>query len=436
MKYRLSRSSLTIVSSVMICFFHSCVKEDFDIPPIYVPTVNFTSNVTIACLKNMYMGALIQITADTIIQGIITANDESGNLYKTLYLQDQTAGIELKVDRTSLYTEYKVGQMIFIKCKDLYLGAYGGMVQLGYIYNGDIGRIPESMITSHIYRDSLPGKPPVPDTLDFTASLQDKLGKLVQVLDVRFPDHDKPYVNPGEDYTNRDIADAFGNVIVIGGEHFILRSSRYADFATTLMPDGKGTLAGILSIYNNQYQMYIRDTSDCIHFDTTGIGPVLTTLYEQYFDISPPGWVTYSVKSNKDWTWDSQYQCMTANGYGGDQASEDWLISPDIDLTGVTQTVLTFKTWTKYTDSGLPNPLEVFISTDYIGSGDPRIATWTPLTCTLPASNSANWTSSGDVDLSAYQIPVYIGYKYRSSGTGSSTSAKWEVDTFKVTGYQ
>ena len=104
MKYRLSRSSLTIVSSVMICFFHSCVKEDFDIPPIYVPTVNFTSNVTIAGLKNMYMGALIQITADTIIQGIITANDESGNLYKTLYLQDQTAGIELKVDRTSLYT--------------------------------------------------------------------------------------------------------------------------------------------------------------------------------------------------------------------------------------------------------------------------------------------------------------------------------------------
>ncbi len=413
-----------------------CVKKDFDVPPVYVPHVDFNSNVTIEGLKAMFPGTLLEITTDTIIQGIITANDESGNLYKTLYLQDQTAGIELKVDKTSLYTEYKVGQRIFIKCKGLYLGQYGGVTQLGYIYNGSIGRIPEAMIPSHIYRDSLPGKAPVPDTLNFTASLNPKISKLVAIKDVRFPDHGQAFVNKGEDYTNRDIADAFGNPIIIDGETFILRSSKYANFANTKMPSGKGTLRGILSIYNGQYQLFIRDTSDCVKFDTSGIGPVLTTIYEQYFDQPPPDWVTWSVKSNKNWEWDSQFKCMIANGYQGDVPSEDWLISPAIDLTGVTQTVLTFRTWTKYTDSGLANPLDVYISTDYSGSGDPSTATWTVLPCTLPAANSATWTSSGDVDLSMYHQPVYIAYKYRSSGTTSSTASKWEVDTFKVTGYR
>jgi hypothetical protein len=127
---------------------------------------------------------------------------------------------------------------------------------------------------------------------------------------------------------------------------------------------------------------------------------------------------------------------MVANGYQGDVPSEDWLISPGIDLTNVTSPVLTFKTWTKYTDNGLANPLEVFISTDYSGSGNPSGATWTPLPATLPAANSSTWTSSGDVDLSAYQQKVYIGFRYRSSGTSSSTASKWEVDTFTVSGYE
>jgi hypothetical protein len=125
---------------------------------------------------------------------------------------------------------------------------------------------------------------------------------------------------------------------------------------------------------------------------------------------------------------------MAVNGYGGDAASEDWLVSPGIDLTGVSDAVLTFKMWTKYTDGGLQNPMEVFVSTNYSGSGDPTGATWTPLACTLPAANSASWTSSGDVDLSMYHQKVYIGYRYKSSGTGSNSSSSWEMDTFKVEG--
>jgi hypothetical protein len=415
-----------------------CVKKEFDVPPVYIPTVNFSSNVSIKGLKGMFAGSLMQINADTIIQGIVSANDESGNIYKQLFIQDSTGGILVGIDVTSLYTTYKVGQRILIKCQGLYLGQYGGVTQLGYIYNGAIGRIPSSLVAGHIYLDSLPGKAPVPDTIDVNsaASLPGKISTLVAVKDVRFPDAGSPYVMTGDSYTNRDIADAAGEVIMIDGSSLILRTSQYASFAPSPMPIGKGTLVGILSAYNGQYQMYIRDTTDCVKFDTAGIGPILTTIYEQYFDASPPDWVIYSVASNKNWTWDSQYKVMVGNGYLGEAPSEDWLISPALNLTSVSQPVLTFKTWTQFTDGGIANPLEVFISTDYSGSGNPTVATWTPLTCTLSPANSKVWTSSGDIDLSMYHQKVYIGYKYRSSGTTASTASKWEVDTFKLTGYQ
>jgi hypothetical protein len=443
MKKESMKKSIILLTAGIFAILAGCVKQDFDTPPVVIPHVNFTSNMTIAQLLAWYSSVkpqsttdTVQITSDTIIQGIVVGNDESGNIYKTLYIQDGTAGLCVSIDQSSLFSTFQVGQRVFIKCKGLYLGTYGGMVELGYgVYNGtSIGRMPAAMISNHIYRDSLPGKVPAGDTLDFTQSMSGYICKLVVVKDVTFPDFGQPFVIAGQSATNRNIADALSNPIMIGGSNFIIRTSSYANFANSLLPAGRGDLKGILTVFSGQYQMAVRDMNDLIKFDTAGIGPVLTTIYQNNFDASPTDWVVYSVKSNKDWAWDGTYQEMTANGYGGDVGSDDWLISPAINLTGVSDPILTFKTWTKYTDSGNPNPLQVFISTNYSGSGDPSLATWGALQCTLPAANSGSWTSSGDVSLAAFHQKVYIAFEYKSSGVTSSTASKWEVDTFKVTG--
>lgn len=406
---------------------NDCVGFDGSIIPPVEP------NATIAQLK-AYLGGmqLKEITADTVIQGVVTANDMSGNIYKTLFIQDETGGIEVKLDNSSLYSMYPLGQKISVKCKGMYLGLYGGIIQLGYDYNGAIGRLPDAMIASHLIKQGIPGAVPAPDVLDLSApaTLDGKIAKLVSVSPIMFANAGQSYATSTAT-TNRDITDTTGAVIKINGKNFVLRTSNYANFASELMPSGKGTLVGILSRYNDQYQMYIRDTNDCVNFSASGM---VTTIYAQNFDVAPTDWVVFSVASNKDWAFDATYQVMYANGYQGDVPSEDWLISPAINLTGVTESVLTFNTWTKYTDSGLPKPLDVLISTDYSGSGSPSAATWTAVTCTLPAANSGTWTSSGDVDLSMYNQPVYIGYKYRSSGVTTSTASKWEVDSFKVVG--
>jgi hypothetical protein len=380
---------------------------------------------------------LIKITGDYIVKGVVSANDKSGNLYKKLFIQNATAGIAIDIDGTYLYTVYPIGQKVFIKCKGLYIGHYGGEIQLGDIYNGEIARISPAKIEDHILLDSLPGKVPLPVIIDLqntsTNYFVKHLGMLVAFKNVGFGDDGGSRICPGFTSSSYTIYDSINGPILLpktGGLPLILYTSSYSDFSMYELPYGHGTLQGIFTVYNTNFELLLRDMNDMVNFVDTG----QTTIYHNNFDVSPPDWVIFSPASNKPWTWDGSYLEMVANGYGGDVACDTWLISPGIDLTNVTNPILTFNTWTKYTDSGLANPLEVKISTNYAGSGDPSAATWSNLQCNLPAANSAAWLSSGDIDLSAFHQTIYVAFRYRSSGVSSTSAAKWEVDTFKLTG--
>lgn len=432
-------TSFSLISAlILVVFMSGCINEEFDKPPVLVPKVSFPSNISIADLKSTYTGTGVNLIGDSlitaadtiinpVIQGIVVANDESGNLYKTMIIRDASGGIELKLDKTGLYNEYRVGQRIFIKCKGLYLGNYGGLVQLGYIYQGSIGRIPQIMIPNHLFRDSLPGPAPVPQVKTISGLSAADLSTLVRFDAMHFDDADvgQEFAPQLADATNRTLLDASDLPILV-------RSSKYANFASNPVPAGNGSVVGVLSIYNGDYQLYIRDTKDLINFDPSAGGNV---LLQDAFSTAPTGWISFSVASNKDWAHDATNLCMKANGYGGDVASDDWLISPAVNLTGNNNYILNFKTWTRYTDNGYPFPVEAFISTDYIGSGNPMPATWTPLSATFPAAHSQAWTSSGDISLNAYANQVvYIAFRYRSSGTSSSTSSEWRLDNFKLVG--
>ena len=97
---------------------------------------------TIAELAAMYKTEQPwKIDEDIIIAGKVSTDDQPGNFYKSFYIQDETAGMEIKIGKNGLYNMYKPGQTVYVKCKGLTLGMYGyksgnyggmGMVQLGY----------------------------------------------------------------------------------------------------------------------------------------------------------------------------------------------------------------------------------------------------------------------------------------------------------------
>ncbi len=104
---------------------------DYGKADVYEP-VTMTPNTTIAALKALYAKSPVKIEKDIVIGGQVVSEDRSGNIYKSLYIQDATGGIELKLGKTALYNDYKLGQWVYVKCSGLTLGAYNGMLQLGY----------------------------------------------------------------------------------------------------------------------------------------------------------------------------------------------------------------------------------------------------------------------------------------------------------------
>ncbi len=107
------------------------LTTDYGVPEGY-EQVTMTPNTTIAQLKSLYAKSPVKIEKDIIIGGQVVSEDKSGNIYKSLYIQDETGGIELKMGKSGLYNDYKLGQWIYVKCSGLTLGAYKGMLQLGY----------------------------------------------------------------------------------------------------------------------------------------------------------------------------------------------------------------------------------------------------------------------------------------------------------------
>ena len=79
------------------------------------------TKITIAQLKQKYTGGFPTIHDPNYIEAVVVADDESGNYYKNLVIQDETTGIDLKIDAKKLQT-IPVGAGIKVRVKDLILG--------------------------------------------------------------------------------------------------------------------------------------------------------------------------------------------------------------------------------------------------------------------------------------------------------------------------
>ena len=79
---------------------------------------------------------------DVYIMGVVTSDDTEGNVYKSLYIQDETSGIEIKLNN-NVGIRYKKGSLVYVRLTGLYLGNYRMMLSLGgapsesYNKNGD-----------------------------------------------------------------------------------------------------------------------------------------------------------------------------------------------------------------------------------------------------------------------------------------------------------
>ncbi|WP_410220598.1 T9SS type A sorting domain-containing protein [Pedobacter sp.] len=158
------------------------------------------------------------------------------------------------------------------------------------------------------------------------------------------------------------------------------------------------------------------------------------------------GFIQYSVTGPQTWACTTSYghdlndptgKASTGNAVqinGGTTSSstenEDWLISPSMDLSSMNYPLLSF--WSR-TDFNGP-VLQLKVSTNYTGSGDPKLATWVDLDGRFPEILSNTWTKSQNIDLSNFKTTgVYIAFVYTSTTSNPPNGARWTIDDIDIT---
>jgi hypothetical protein len=229
----------------------------------------------------------------------------------------------------------------------------------------------------------------------------------------------QPYADAvNKESIDRTIINAFGTSMII-------RTSGYSSFASALTPCGKGSIIAVLGEYNGTIQLTLRQYNEVVM--TSGTCPYLIKNFNDA-SITSGGWSAFNVNGNINWTIGTfggkQYANITNYANATNTACETWLISPSLNLSSFNNPILSFISACNYNGP----VLEVFISTNY-SSGNPSMATWTPITANLSAGGFA-WTNSGNISLTPYKNSSFkVGFKY----TGTASSGKtWELDDISI----
>jgi DNA/RNA endonuclease YhcR with UshA esterase domain len=236
--------------------------------------------VTVAELKDAFKteitgGTLKQVTKATQIKVIVTGNDEGSNIYKTLYVADNTGGISISINKGGLFSEAPVGQCMLIELEGLYIGGYGQQPQIGTLYTKDDGSTQVGRMDRYTWQEhyklissikSLSTNPIKTNDMGML-DLDRDFGKVVTLVGVVMKDADGEKVFAPSDGSvklsggcaNREVANQSTTVYV--------RTSTYAEFANMVMPVTKVNITGVLSRFANDVQIMPRSLKDIQPYD-------------------------------------------------------------------------------------------------------------------------------------------------------------------------
>ena len=422
---------------IFISFFISCSIADKTswIEKSNIKTYELTTTIPVSSVPVTSTATLY--TTDDVIEAYVTSNDTDGNFYKSISFQSVPTsvsstpiGFSVSVNKPMLFADgFTPGRKVYIKLKGLAIANVFGSMQIGIAdpttSTGIAGIEPTDYLNYLFPSSTVVSEETLVRHMNLVnASLDVNQNTLVEVDNVQFASSSLGRtlydINSGGYATNHTFVDAEN-----GGTPRIIRISQYANFSVDNVPAGRGSIRGVMTKYNSDYQFMIRQESD-----------LKLTNVRQFMDDFATGigaWTAYSVTGNEVWTpssYGNPSYCATISGYaGGNKNNEDWLISPSIDFTNKTIGKLIFDSATKYTG----NSLQVYISTNYT-SGAPSTATWTLVSATVaPVNSNFVWTNSGLVNISSFvanQSNVRVAFKYTST---TSSAATWELDNVLVT---
>ncbi|MFZ9029809.1 MAG: DUF5689 domain-containing protein [Robiginitalea sp.] len=239
------------------------IEDEFEVPQSDCD--GFGSHlISLEELKAYYQGETVRIMDSVQWRGYVVSSDATSNLFGEIYLQDEatnaSGGLVFLTDLLESHSLVPFGSSVVLNLKGLYLGRSGGSFKLGGGFpsfgNLGVGRLPASLFGAHV--TVLCNQEVLPEALrvSIEALSENQLNTLVEIPEVELLPEEVglPFANTGEQ-TRRTLQDCSGNSLT-------LLNSGYSDFHSEALPDGFGSVKGILSNRGSRFELIVMNPSD------------------------------------------------------------------------------------------------------------------------------------------------------------------------------
>ena len=230
------------------------------------------ANISISSLKSLASPArAILIDEDYVVVGRVVSSDEEGNHYRTLFVDDGTAAIAVRVDAYDLHTLYPEGLRLSLHLKGCAMAYVRGVLTIGmpaegYDYDA-VEAIASPQCLARVLRRSDDIALVEPVELSLSELRGEHCGRRVRLHDLVLG-----AATSIETLESATLEDAVwrGSVLYYDaeGDSVAVYTSDYARFAEECVPHAVARISGILEwgSYGRKecYQIVMSHVEDCV----------------------------------------------------------------------------------------------------------------------------------------------------------------------------
>lgn len=252
---------------VFLGMLFSCIENSgYVVPDINCSESNLIQTHSIQQVKEMVGFGLREFNENMVISGFVVSSDETGNFYKSLYIQDAVenanSAIKIELDLADYYTKYPLGRKVFVQLQGLSISYVRGTIAIGKAIGGGLERIPNLSIKNHIFR-SCDSENILAKKIDISSLKEAHVGMLLQFDNMQFKAYsaERTYANPEDTKSVELILEQFSeNCTSIGTIN--LQTSGFSKFKSEKVSDKNGSITAILEKYYNSYHLRINEVSN------------------------------------------------------------------------------------------------------------------------------------------------------------------------------
>ncbi len=417
--------------------FTACTDSDktYKTETQQIQTYTLATNKTVAAIVAATSASPTLYTADDIIEAYVTSNDAAGNFYKSISFQtiptDASApiGFSVSVDKSMLFADgFTPGRKVYIKLNGLARGIVFGSMLIGVLDSSSstgISGISKFDLNSFLFpSETIVSEDTFVRHMTLAQALNNaNLNTLIEIDNTSFADNSiaRTYfdVDNGGYATNHTIIDnTIGDITPTVNKY--CRVSQYAPFSVGNVPSGRGSIRGVMTKYNSDYQFLVRQEND-FKLTVARAYTFFSTLNESFAtavasQISFPKYLNFSPVGTKKWKIVSGALEMSSYSGAVEKSKAYFVVPVNMDAAS------TFKFDLKVSYFTNSTGFKVYRSSDYVPGMNIKNATLYDISSSLSQPMpSANATLTA----LTYNIPASItgnGYFiFEYSGTNIST---------------